>query len=173
MKQNVRPDFGFAAGDGRPVAQRAVFSGLVAGTVAAGVAGWRAVAEGSTVCAPLNAVTHCLWPRRALRERRFSTRFTLTGFVIHEFSAIFWAVLFEALNARLSRDRARPDPVAVASAATATAAAAYVVDYHVVPQRFTPGFDVHLSNRSLTAVYVALAAGLAGAALMRAARAER
>jgi hypothetical protein len=155
------------------VLRRAVHSGLLAGAVSAGVAGWRSAAEGSTALAPINAVTHCLWPRRALRERRFSARFTLTGLAIHSASAVFWALLFEALNVRLSRYAPRADPVAVAAAATATAATAYIVDYHIVPERVTPGFDVHLSSRSLTAVYVALAVGLASAALLRAARVEQ
>ncbi|MFP3644833.1 hypothetical protein [Paraburkholderia sp. SIMBA_054] len=63
------------------------------------------------------------------------------------------------------RDRLYSDPVAIATAAAATAATAYVVDYHV-PERFEPGFDAHISRRSLTRVYVALAAGLAVGALL-------
>ncbi|WP_327363053.1 hypothetical protein [Caballeronia arvi] len=53
------------------------------------------------------------------------------------------------------------------SAAAATAIVAYVVDYHVVPKRFTPGFETHLSKRALAMTYVALAAGFAIAALVR------
>jgi hypothetical protein len=173
MKSNARTVSSSVVATPSPVLRHALTTGLVAGTAAAAVAGWRASAEGSTVFAPLNAVTHCLWPRRALRETRFSARFTLTGLAIHQASSIFWAVLCEALNARLSRDAAVVSPVAIVTAATATAAAAYVVDYHVVPERITPGFDIHLSKRSLAGVYVALAAGLAGAALLRAARAPR
>jgi hypothetical protein len=54
-----------------------------------------------------------------------------------------------------------------ATAATATAATEYVVDYHVVPERLTPGFDEHLSNHSLAGVQVALAVGFAAATLLR------
>ncbi|MBP0588288.1 hypothetical protein J8I87_00835 [Paraburkholderia sp. LEh10] len=149
------------------VSRRALQSGIAAGTLAAAFAAWRAASEGSTMLAPINAVTHCLWPRRAFSETGFSPRFTLTGFAIHQASAVFWAMLFEAVNARLARGARRTDPVATATAATATAATAYIVDYHVVPERLTPGFDEHLSNRSLAGVYVALAVGFAGAALLR------
>ncbi|WP_327220192.1 hypothetical protein [Caballeronia catudaia] len=80
---------------------------------------------------------------------------------IHMGSAVFWGVLFEALCGRRSR------PARIVSAAAATALIAYVVDYHVVPKRFTPGFETHLSKRSLAITYVALAAGFAIAALAR------
>ncbi|ACC73878.1 hypothetical protein PPMP20_29740 [Paraburkholderia phymatum] len=150
-----------------PVLRRALESGLAAGTLAAVFAGWRATSEGSAMLAPINAVTHCIWPRRAFRETGFSPRFTLTGLAIHHASAVFWALLFEAVNARLARGTSRTTPLATATAAAATAATAYIVDYHVVPERLTPGFDIHLSNRSLAGVYVALAAGFAVAALLR------
>ncbi|MEM5436519.1 hypothetical protein [Paraburkholderia diazotrophica] len=154
------------------IIQRSVRSGLLAGALAAVVAGWRAAAEGSSAIAPINAVTHCLWPHRAFAETHFSARFSLTGLAIHEASAVLWAMLFEGLRDRLSRGSSRRDAVAVATAATATAATAYAVDYHLVPERLTPGFDAHLSNRSLAAVYIALAAGLAAAALLGGARSD-
>jgi hypothetical protein len=37
---------------------------------------------------------------------------------------------------------------------------AYVVDYHVVPKRLTPGIESRLSCRSLLLVYVVLALSL-------------
>jgi hypothetical protein len=146
---------------------RAAPSGLVAGLFAAGTAAARAVSEGSTAFAPLNAVTHCLWPRRAFRQRGFSLRYTVTGFAIHEASAIFWAMLFESLVDRMPNARQRQQPVATATAAAATAATAYLVDYKVVPRRLTPGFEAHLSGKSLAAVYVALGAGLLAVAMLR------
>ncbi|WP_310005272.1 hypothetical protein [Caballeronia sp. LZ043] len=74
---------------------------------------------------------------------------------------MFWGALFESLCGRRSR------PAGIVSAAAATALIAYVVDYHVVPKRFTPGFEAHVSTRSLAMAYVALAAGFAIAALAR------
>jgi hypothetical protein len=46
---------------------------------------------------------------------------------------------------------------AVSAAAGATATLAYAVDYHVVPKRLTPGFEAHLSGRSMFYVYAAFA----------------
>jgi hypothetical protein len=44
--------------------------------------------------------------------------------------------------------------------AAATTVAAAVGDYIVVPKRFTPGFEYHLSAAYIAAVYVAFGAGL-------------
>jgi hypothetical protein len=150
--------------------RRALRSGLVSAAVAAAFAGWRASAEGGTAVAPLNAVSHCFWPRRALVKTRFSIRYTLTGAAIHTASAVFWATLFEVLCGRLRRDAPHADPVAVVTAAAATAATAYVVDYHVVPERLAPGFDTHMSRRSVAGVYIAPAAGFTVGALLGKAR---
>ncbi len=35
------------------------------------------------------------------------------------------------------------------------------MDYHVVPQRLTPGFELRLPRRRFAPIYAALAAGLA------------
>jgi hypothetical protein len=39
-------------------------------------------------------------------------------------------------------------------------AAAYVTDYHVVPKRLTPGFELRVPRLALAGVYAALALGL-------------
>lgn len=143
--------------------RRASVSGTVAGLFAAGAAAYGARREGATACAPINAVTHCLWPERAVRERGFSVRHTLLGLGIHQGAAIFWALLFERIAPRSPRDHA----MGVLAAAAGTAATAYCVDYHVVPKRLTPGFEAHLGSRSMTRVYAGIAIGLAAVALLR------
>ena len=152
---------------------RATVSGTAAGSAAAVTAAARATNDGSTPYAPLNAVTHCLWPRRAFTETGLSARFTLTGLTIHQASAIFWGVLFEGLLDRWQcHVNRKPRVVEVAATAATTAAIAYAVDYHAVPSRLTPGFEAHLSQRSMFYVYAALAAGFAAAALCRGSRDE-
>jgi hypothetical protein len=143
--------------------RRACASGTAAGLCAAGAAAYCARREGATAYAPLNAVTHCIWPERAPRERGFSLRHTVLGLGIHQAAAVFWALLFERIVPRAPREH----PVAVAAAAAGTAATAYLVDYHFVPKRLTPGFEAHLGPRSMTHVYVGIALGLAAAALLR------
>ncbi|MDR6206567.1 hypothetical protein [Paraburkholderia graminis] len=147
---------------------RATVSGTAAGSAAAVAAAARARADGSTPYAPLNAVTHCLWPRRAFSETGPSARFTLTGLAIHQASAIFWGVLFEGLLDRWQcHVKRRARAADIAASAVTTAAVAYTVDYHMVPRRLTPGFEAHLTKRSMFYVYAALAAGFAAAALCR------
>ncbi|CAB3803185.1 hypothetical protein [Paraburkholderia fynbosensis] len=151
-----------------PIFRRATVSGSAAGCAAAVTAALRAPREGSTPYAPINAIAHCLWPRTAFAETGPSARFTLTGLAINQSAAVFWGIVYEMLLAR--RRRAAPAHLkraATIATAGATAALAYAVDYHVVPKRLTPGFEAHLSSRSMFYVYAALAAGLALVALSR------
>ncbi|MBB5503150.1 hypothetical protein [Paraburkholderia sp. MM5384-R2] len=151
----------------RATLRRAVPSGLLAGCVSAATAAAASTDASGSPLAPINAVTHCLWPQRALRERGFSIRHTVAGFAIHQAAAIFWAMMFEQLVDRMAGPDPSRRPGATAVAAATTVASAYVVDYKVVPNRLTPGFEAHLSRRSLGNVYVALGAGLLAAALLR------
>ncbi|WP_233216893.1 hypothetical protein [Trinickia dabaoshanensis] len=155
-----------AASRGALDLRRAAASGTVAGLCAAGAAAYCARREGTTAYAPLNAVTHCVWPERAPREVGFSVRHTLLGLGIHQAAAIFWALMFERIAPRAPREH----PAAVLAAAAGTAATAYIVDYHFVPKRLTPGFEAHLGPRSMTRVYAGIALGLAAAALLRSAK---
>lgn len=107
-----------------------------------------------------NATSHVLWGESAADCHEVDLRHTAVGGAIHYGSAVFWAVGFEWLLAKR-----RPLHPVVAAAAITTVA--YVVDYHVVPKRLTPGFELHLSGRSMCGVYAALGAGLALAAMLR------
>jgi hypothetical protein len=40
-------------------------------------------------------------------------------------------------------------------------AAAYITDYHFVPRRLSPGFELRIPPAALAAIYAALALGLA------------
>jgi hypothetical protein len=147
----------------------ALREGAVTGTVAAllstavlAVTGQR---QAGSAVAPVNAVSHWLWGEESLQAQRPSLRHTLTGFVTNHLAAIFWAMLYS--RAYGHREQAKRLPQALAGGA-ATSAVAYVVDYHVVPKRLTPGFEHRLSGGAMLATYGALAAGLAlGALLLR------
>jgi hypothetical protein len=147
----------------RELVIRAIGSGSAAGLASAAVASAGAMHKGHGPYAAMNAVTHCLW-RDASWRRRPSAKYTGLGAAIHMGSAVFWGVLFEALCERGYR---RSGGTSIANAAATTAVVAYVVDYHVVPKRLTPGFESHLSKGSLGLTYVALGAGFALAALLR------
>ncbi|WP_213776952.1 hypothetical protein [Caballeronia sp. dw_276] len=138
---------------------RALASGTGAAIASAAVASREGVIHGSSAAAPINAVAHCVWPAEAMLDERASIRLTGTGAFIHWGAGVFWGVMFEALRGR------RASPAAIVRAAGITAVTAYVVDYHLVPERFTPGFEAHVPPRSFVPIYAALGAGLALAAL--------
>jgi hypothetical protein len=108
---------------------------------------------------PLNGPSQWIWGKHAACERGFSVRHTVVGYLIHHAMSIFWATFFEKLAA--SRNPSLAAETLAVAAATSTVAC--VVDYCVVPDRFTPGFEKQLSRHSMALTYVAFAAALAGA----------
>ena len=107
---------------------------------------------------PVNAVSHIVWGDEAMRHDAMSAKYTAVGTALNTAAVASWSVLHHFMF-RSDRRAAGLMP-ALARGAT-TAAIAYVVDYHVVPKRLTPGFEGRLSNRSLFAIYAALAVSLA------------
>jgi hypothetical protein len=140
----------------KPLLQRALLSGTVAAaavTLAASLAGRR---ETGSYPAALNATSHFLWGERAGRKSDYSLKYTGTGFVANYGASVFWALLYEALAGRMP-------PLARGAAVSALA---YVIDYHVVPRRLTPGFEMRLPRAALAAAYAALAVGLSARDLL-------
>ena len=124
--------------------------------------------------APLNAISHWLWPERALRHCGLSARYTLTGAFIHWGASCFWSAIYEghrqagALPPPPARAPARKPSAPANEAlsndlvdALALSAIAAWVDLVLVPPRLSPGFERHLSDASLCRVYLAFGAGLA------------
>jgi hypothetical protein len=158
------------AGDDRDLLRRllgrAVGSGSFAGLVTAAALAWRARRERSSGVAPINATSHVLWGDEAGTADAVDVKHTLPGLVINGGAGVFWALVHELLLQRLRR---RDRPTTVASAA-AVAALAYVVDYHLIPRRLTPGWELRLSRGSVALGFVALGVGLGVAGLLRARR---
>ena len=123
-------------------------SGTVAGTAAAIAVSLAGRREAGALAAPLNATSHIVWGNEAAQRDEWSAKYTGIGAALHYASAVFWAALYELL----------PGPAP--ARALATAATAYIVDYHVVPRRLTPGWEKRISGRALAATYGALAVGL-------------
>ena len=132
----------------KPLLQRALVSGVLAGTAAAIAASLAGRWQSRSYAAPLNATSHIVWGDEAGRREAVSAKYTGTGALLHYGASFFWAAFHEAL----------PGPAPLRAAATA--ATAYVVDYHVVPRRLTPGFEMRVSAGALAVVYGALALGL-------------
>jgi len=127
------------------------------------VAALRSHAEKGRADLPMHAVSHMVWddPPQSHRGRR--TADEILGTALHHGASVFWAVVFEGLFGR----RVERSTLAALSGGASTAITAYVIDYHVVPDRYNPGFHAHLSSRSLFLVYAGLALGLAAGARLR------
>ena len=145
---------------------RAISSGSFAGlvtTAAVALAGQR---EAGNAVAPINATSHVLWGNDAGTADDFDLKHTVPGLLINTGAGVFWALVHELL---LMRMRPR-DGVAAAASGAAVGALAYVVDYHFVPPRLTPGWELRLSRRGVALGFVALGASLALAGFLRARR---
>mgnify|MGYP007051634584 CR=1 FL=1 len=146
----------------RNVLLRALGSGSLASVLSSiAVSAWSRGVAGS-VPAGTNATSQWAWGRPARHADGWSLRHTLLGYAIHHASSVFWATGYEAWCARAPR---RP----LAKAAT-VAALAYVVDYHVVPRRLSPGFENRVSAPGMVCVYGSFALGLALVRLVGGAR---
>jgi hypothetical protein len=146
----------------RSLSARILASGVAASAASAAVALACSHRENGHAARPMNAVTHIVDGGPPPGHDGENGRNTALGLTIHTGASIFWAVFFETLLGR----PARKGVGNAVAASAAIAATAYVVDYYVVGQRFRPGFERYLSGRSLFAVYAALAAGYAAAALL-------
>jgi hypothetical protein len=118
--------------------------------------------EARAAFAGVNATSQWFWGQRAKRHIQPSWRYTAVGYVVHHFSSLLWAGIYEWWCLR------RPStPRATAARAAAVAAMACAVDYTVTPRRFRPGFERHIGRTSIAAVYVAFAMGLYAGAWAR------
>ncbi|MGC4002119.1 MAG: hypothetical protein QM811_02795 [Pirellulales bacterium] len=138
------------------------FQHALCGAACATVATTAAVAaagqlENGRPLGPINAVSHILFGDEAAAHDEPSLQYTLSGLALNAGAVAGWAVVGELLFG----GKRRPTTLPGASAAgAATSAIAYVTDYHLVPDRLTPGFEKRLSNGALAAVYGVLAVGL-------------
>ena len=148
-----------------PYARKRLVPGAMAGAAAAVTAAVCGRRDTGSAVAPLNAPSHILWGDDAAQVERVTWRHTLPGLLITGGAAIFWAAVMEKLFGRAMDRRGAG---AAAAAGAATAAIAYVTDYHAMPHRLRPGYDLRVSRRSLFAVFAAMGAALAvGAAVAR------
>jgi hypothetical protein len=146
--------------------KQAAREGLIAGSIAS-LSSTAALAlagreEIGHAAAPVNAISHWFWDRRAFCEDGPSLSHTLTGYLIHHGASVFWGVL----HARAWGCRREAKQLAPALAGAAAAAAlAFFVDYRMTPRRLTPGFEHRLSSRSMLSVYAWFALGLAAGSI--------
>jgi hypothetical protein len=127
----------------------------VATTTTTAALGW--VLCGSAA-APLNATSHIIWGEDAKRLDAADFSHTLVGGLLNVAAMLNWASV-----QHLVFPRPRGPWGSVATGVTISALA-YLSDYHLVPKRFTPGFEARLPPTGLLTVYLVLAAALAARA---------
>jgi hypothetical protein len=145
--------------------QRGLIGGAASSIVSTAALALLGRSESGSAYAPTNAVSHWIWGDEAAEHDGFSLKYTVTGYLIHHASATFWSVLFEKLA---GEKLDRKDMRVTLAASAATSAIACFADYKLTPQRLKPGYEKHLSKKSLAGVYAAFAVGLAlGAIALR------
>jgi hypothetical protein len=147
---------------------RALVSGSLAAAAAAATAAWLGRRQTGSYAAPLNATSHVVWGEEATWRNRATLKYTGTGLLLTHGSGVFWAILYEKLFGRGKWQTTRP--AAALAGAGAISLLAYLVDYHLVPRRLTPGYERRVSDRGLAAIFAALAAGMAARDLWELAR---
>jgi hypothetical protein len=141
---------------------RTNLSGSVAAVLSSVVVAACSACEARAPLAGVNAASQWFWGRGAKRHVRPSWRYTAVGYLVHHFSSLLWAGIYEAWCLH------RPAPPRVSAArAAVVATAACVVDYTITPPRFRPGFERHIGRASIATVYVAFGVGLFAGAWTR------
>jgi hypothetical protein len=115
------------------------------------------VDSGSAI-APINATSHIVFGSEAGNVDKPSFRHTLPGVVLNAGASVFWAAIYQRLFDRVGQ---RSGAGAALLGGAAVAALAYLVDYRLIPQRLTPGWEYRVSGRSLAMIFAAMAASLA------------
>lgn len=142
-----------------------VITGSAAAAAAGAVVAWRGQHDSDSAIAPINATSHVAWGDEAAEVNHFTWQHTLPGVLINAGAGIWWGLVFQKL---FGAQADRHGFIAAAVGSAATAALAYTVDYHLVPKRLTPGWEMRISPPSLLMSMCGLAAGLAiGAMLSR------
>jgi hypothetical protein len=136
---------------------RAAATGSIAGLATTLAVAFRGRREAGSGVAPINATSHVLWGDEAGAADAVDLKHTLPGLLINGGAGVFWALVYELLCERLPRR----DRVAAAAGGAAVAGAAYVVDYHLIPRRLSPGWELRLSPGSVALGFVALGVSLA------------
>ncbi len=135
----------------------------LAGTVGAASVMLAGQMEDSDAISPLNAIAHIAFGDEAFDKRELSLKYTGTALLLNNVSIAGWAYMHEWLFARARR---RGKYGVCALGAVGMSLFAYVVDYHVAPERYKPGFERHLQPKSLLFIYICLAAALFGGDLL-------
>ena len=135
----------------------AVVAGLIASVPTIAAVALRGVADSGSAVAPINATSHVVYGPEAGEVDVPDLKHTLPGLAINAGACVFWAAVYEGM---FGRSNTRGSAGKALLAGGAVAGLAYLVDYHLVPKRLTPGWELRVSGRSLAMIFGALALSL-------------
>ena len=134
--------------------KNALISGTIVG-IATGIAGSvYAMADRKNPVAPINAVSHIVWGKEAIRRDDVTLKYTGTGALLHYFSSIWWALVYESWFGRKAEKKGARNAL---KNGVIVSGLAYIVDYHLIPDRLSPGFETRLSKYSLPLMFGVIA----------------
>lgn len=141
----------------REAMRDSIIPGTVAGLTTLATIAARGRKDTDSAIAPINASSHAIWGDKAAGVEATTIRHTVPGVIFNVAGAAWWALVFEKLFGTAVGRRGFP---AALLGSTATAGLAYLVDYHVIPRRLTPGWEHRVSRGSLFMTLGAMATGL-------------
>ena len=106
--------------------------------------------ENGSPWAALNCVAHIVDGDDKEQPEDYAPRESRIGILVNGTAMSAWGVLYEGA---LLVTRTRSSPLT----ALLAVGAAWVIDYKIVPKRYTPGIEKRLSQRSVLLSYVAMA----------------
>ncbi|MFT3883299.1 MAG: hypothetical protein QM703_27050 [Gemmatales bacterium] len=143
--------------DAKTFLERVLHTGLLSAVSTTVVAAICGKMQNNNSVEPINAVSHIAWGDKAAHQPQASLQYTATGLFLNGAAVTSWAALHELLEEQTNQDGNFAKALADGALVSALA---FVTDYFIVPKRLTPGFEKRLSNRSLFAIYTALAISL-------------
>jgi hypothetical protein len=136
--------------------QRAIETGAIVCVATLLAAALRGRADSGSAVAPVNATSHIVFGAEAGRVDLPDVKHTLLGVALNAGASVFWASIHQRLFDRDDRGGIGTSMIG----GIAVAALAYLVDYHLVPKRLTPGWEYRVSDRSLAMIFGAMALSL-------------
>jgi hypothetical protein len=135
--------------------------GLVAGSIVSVVTiaaiAWRGIADSGSAVAPINATSHVIYGPGAGSVGVRDLKHTLPGLAINAGASVFWAMVYEGIFGPTSGRGAVGKALLGGGV---VAGLAYLIDYHLMPKRLTPGWEEAVSGRSLAMIFGAMALSL-------------
>ena len=137
--------------------QDALVTGSIVCVVTAATAALRGMSDSGSAIAPINATSHVIYGPKAGKVEVPNFKHTMLGLAINAGASVFWAAVYERLFGRAGN---RGDVRRSLLGGGVVAALAYLVDYHLVPKRLTPGWEERVSGRSLGMIFGAMGLSL-------------